>query len=441
MKKTKTLAKRILSVALATMIVLSFALISVSALPADYTQVGTNGEFIDFENGTMPHISSEGTTTLSVTDKYAHSGTKSLAVTDPGDGHAKFYYSNGVKFEPNSTYYVSFWYYTDKEWNNNFGGTDAASGLTFGTMKASSTTNGQWNKVWYTITTGATVGNQYFRPQFYNIGKERTVYVDDFEVRQIVSAEGLTNTIPEGTTATNIALAYGENVTLSADQLANGTDSGDTIEKTVEYAHWSEQSYKFVANYKVTNTTGDTGIYTSLNNDKFFGSGATLKANTPYYISYYVYCPTKTVSTRFIYFSGAAIINRQIVPQGQWTKVSALFTPDEATATAANSQLLKLWIRDTKDADGVNHPVYLDDLVIAELESEPMIAFTQSNIDFYDNGDALVTLTSSMELKGVDYTKITGATVTSKAIARSVNSAVGFMTGVDATTSEPTWGE
>ena len=98
MKKTKTLAKSIMSVALATMIVLSFALISVQALPADYTQVGTNGEFIDFENGKMPHISVEGTTALSVTDAYAHSGTKSLAVTDPGDGHAKFYYSNGVKF-------------------------------------------------------------------------------------------------------------------------------------------------------------------------------------------------------------------------------------------------------------------------------------------------------------------------------------------------------
>jgi len=419
MKMTKTFAKRTLSVVLATMLVLSLALISVSALPADYTQVGTNGEFIDFENGTMPHISSEGTTTLSVTDKYAHSGTKSLAVTDPGDGHAKFYYSNGVKFEPNSTYYVSFWYYTDKEWNNNFGGTDAASGLTFGTMKASSTTNGQWNKVWYTITTGATVGNQYFRPQFYNIGKERTVYVDDFEVRQIVSAEGLTNTIPEGTTATNIALAYGENVTLSADQLANGTDSGDTIEKTVEYAHWSEQSYKFVANYKVTNTTGDTGIYTSLNNDKFFGSGATLKANTPYYISYYVYCPTKTVSTRFIYFSGAAIINRQIVPQGQWTKVSALFTPDEATATAANSQLLKLWIRDTKDADGVNHPVYLDDLVIAELSEEPAAAaFTAGDAEYgVAARTAKLTINSTVELKAAGTVTVEGATVDSAALS------------------------
>lgn len=42
---------------------------------------------------------------------------------------------------------------------------------------------------------------------------------------------------------------------------------------------------------------------------------------------------------------------------------------------------------------------------------------------------------------GTNVDAITGATVTSKAITRSVNSAVGFMTGVDATTSATTWGE
>lgn len=42
---------------------------------------------------------------------------------------------------------------------------------------------------------------------------------------------------------------------------------------------------------------------------------------------------------------------------------------------------------------------------------------------------------------GTNVDAITGATVTSKAVARSVNSAVGFMTGVDASTSATTWGE
>ena len=42
---------------------------------------------------------------------------------------------------------------------------------------------------------------------------------------------------------------------------------------------------------------------------------------------------------------------------------------------------------------------------------------------------------------GTNVDAITGATVTSKAVTRSVNSAVGFMTGADASSSATTWGE
>lgn len=435
MEKTKTLAKRILSVALATMIVLSFALISVSAIPADYTQVGTNGEFIDFENGQKPHLSPENGNvhTLAVSDEIAHSGTKSLKVTTTSN-YSKFYYSNGVKFEPNSAYYVSFWYYVDAGWGTSFAGTDMASGMTLSTVNYSSTTNGQWNKAWFTITTGDSVGGQWFRTCFYNTNSTYPVYVDDFEVRQVESATGLINTIPEGTTAEKIALAYGENVDLTIDQLANGTNSGDTVERTVEYAHWSEQSYKFVA--KTASSTGDTGIYTSLNNSKFFGSGATLKANTPYYISYYVYCPTKPVSTMFNYFSvGGSIIN-QSIPQGQWTKVSALFVPDEATATAANSHLLRLWIRDTKDADGVNHPVYLDDLVIAELTEAPAAAaFTAGDAEYgVAARTAKLTINSTLELKALGTVTVEGATVDSAELSADKKSIELSLSGLTAET-------
>ncbi len=41
---------------------------------------------------------------------------------------------------------------------------------------------------------------------------------------------------------------------------------------------------------------------------------------------------------------------------------------------------------------------------------------------------------------GVNVDAISGATVTSKAIARSVNSAVGFVTGADVSSSATTWG-
>ena len=41
---------------------------------------------------------------------------------------------------------------------------------------------------------------------------------------------------------------------------------------------------------------------------------------------------------------------------------------------------------------------------------------------------------------GTNVDAITGATVTSKAIARSVNSAVGFVTGADTSSSATSWG-
>ena len=41
---------------------------------------------------------------------------------------------------------------------------------------------------------------------------------------------------------------------------------------------------------------------------------------------------------------------------------------------------------------------------------------------------------------GTNVDAITGATVTSKAVARSVNSAVGFVTGADTTSAATSWG-
>ena len=57
--------------------------------------------------------------------------------------------------------------------------------------------------------------------------------------------------------------------------------------------------------------------------------------------------------------------------------------------------------------------------------------------------DAFSTATGTAEAAGgetVEVDGITGATVTSKAIARSVNSAVGFVTGADVASSATTWG-
>jgi len=48
--------------------------------------------------------------------------------------------------------------------------------------------------------------------------------------------------------------------------------------------------------------------------------------------------------------------------------------------------------------------------------------------------------TETAEGETVEVDGITGATVTSKAIAKSVNSAVGFVTGADVASSATTWG-
>ena len=56
--------------------------------------------------------------------------------------------------------------------------------------------------------------------------------------------------------------------------------------------------------------------------------------------------------------------------------------------------------------------------------------------------DAFSGATGTTEAAGeeIEVDAITGATVTSKAVARCVNSAVGYVTGADATSSATTWG-
>ena len=85
---------------------------------------------------------------------------------------------------------------------------------------------------------------------------------------------------------------------------------------------------------------------------------------------------------------------------------------------------------------GVSNEGTVTGLVVRDLsETYGLGANALSDVDFlaqflWTEGDAEV---------GTNVDAITGATVTSKAVARSVNSAVGFMTGVDATTSATSW--
>lgn len=85
---------------------------------------------------------------------------------------------------------------------------------------------------------------------------------------------------------------------------------------------------------------------------------------------------------------------------------------------------------------GVDNDGDVKGVVVREMaETYGLGANALSDVDFlaqflWTEGDAEI---------GTNVDAITGATVTSKAVTRSVNSAVGFMTGVDATTSATTW--
>ena len=85
---------------------------------------------------------------------------------------------------------------------------------------------------------------------------------------------------------------------------------------------------------------------------------------------------------------------------------------------------------------GVDNGGDVKGVVVREMsETYGLGANALSDVDFlaqflWTEGDAEV---------GANVDAITGATVTSKAVARSVNSAVGFMTGVDAITSATSW--
>ena len=85
---------------------------------------------------------------------------------------------------------------------------------------------------------------------------------------------------------------------------------------------------------------------------------------------------------------------------------------------------------------GVTNDGDVKGLVVREMsETYGLGANALKDVDFlaqflWSEGDAEV---------GTNVDALTGATVTSKAVARSVNSAVGFMTGVDATTSATSW--
>ena len=97
-----------------------------------------------------------------------------------------------------------------------------------------------------------------------------------------------------------------------------------------------------------------------------------------------------------------------------------------------------LQVRDMQETYGLGAQALTDWEFLAQfLNTTGNVAIATSGADAFSAATQQAEETSAAE---VPVDGLTGATVTSKAIARSVNSAVGFVTGADAATEATAWG-
>jgi len=98
-----------------------------------------------------------------------------------------------------------------------------------------------------------------------------------------------------------------------------------------------------------------------------------------------------------------------------------------------------LQVRDMQETYGLGAQALTDWEFLAQfLNTTGNVAIATSGADAFSSATQK---TDSAPAEEVYVDGLTGATVTSKAIARSVNSAVAFVTGADAATQATKWGE
>lgn len=96
-----------------------------------------------------------------------------------------------------------------------------------------------------------------------------------------------------------------------------------------------------------------------------------------------------------------------------------------------------LVVREMSETFGLGANALTDHEFLAQfLNGSGEFAVATSGADAFSSATA----TESASGETIDVDGITGATVTSKAIVRSVNSAVGYVTGADVTSSATSWG-
>lgn len=101
-----------------------------------------------------------------------------------------------------------------------------------------------------------------------------------------------------------------------------------------------------------------------------------------------------------------------------------------------DGKVVSLWVKDMHETLGLGSNALTDWEFLAQfLNTTGDVAIGTSGVDAFSGATGTAETGNETYVDG-----ITGATVTSKAIARSVNSAVGYVTGADTTSAATSWG-
>ena len=108
------------------------------------------------------------------------------------------------------------------------------------------------------------------------------------------------------------------------------------------------------------------------------------------------------------------------------------------TAVSNEGKVTGLVVLESYETMGLGNKALTDHVFLSQfLNSSGSFEVATHGADAFSSATGT---TESADGETVEVDGITGATVTSKAIAKSVNSAVGFVTGADVATSATTWG-
>lgn len=436
----KKIILKIWTMILATVMVASLSVVSVSAVPAEYTVAEGKYEFTDFASGipTTPKFDIEmEVKSIEYASDFGHNGSGSLKFngsTDSRGSWGRFYYTTGLTLEPNTTYYVSFWYYSnDTAFNTTLVSQLKPSGTTMSDVGYSGTATKQWNKIWYTFTTGSTVNNadagKRFQIGIWNMGDNKCGYIDDIEVAQLSSISSFENKVPDGLDVVASNTCNFESSIKVGDCFAVQNSSAKT-EVSVEDAMYGEASLKYTS-------TANSGFYVNINN--IFGADTAIETGKTYYLSFYVYSPDVDITISSLTITHTVQpFGTLTIPAGEWTKVSGLFTVDESTGLNSNKHLLKINV-----SDNGKNAVYFDDFVFAKLANAPAeVSLTANKVDYdFESHTADVTFVSPVEIKSsIDDIVIAspnGGTVTSQTISSDKKTVTVSLSGIEENTTYP----